>query len=148
MVPHLDTPTGSKTCSAALSSTSAVRRKQHGKGKQSSVDQGKETVWEKAFSFYSEDPVEWEKDEACEFLHWLKTIVSLFVGLVFGLLSIEGVVGIIMYVAVLGIITYVWTNSVSIDENVLELSELMQEATMPGVMGFVVRMRRNGCLTV
>lgn len=90
-------------------------------------------------SLFSNHPptAEWEKDEACECLQLLKQLVSLGLGLVWGLIPMQGVMGLGLYAVILCGVSYLWTAQV-LGDDLLDLSEVLQEGTMGAVMAFLL----------
>eukprot|EP00922_Rhytidocystis_sp_ex-Travisia-forbesii_P014389 GHVS01021546.1.p1 GENE.GHVS01021546.1~~GHVS01021546.1.p1 ORF type:complete len:164 (+),score=29.10 GHVS01021546.1:57-494(+) len=124
---------------SAIPTASARKRTKPADAKPLALQQG---VWRKAFHWQSPDELSeeplWEKDEVCDFLHWMKLGIALTVGLLFGAIPVEGVGGLVVFGLVLMGLSYGWCRKAGITEDVMETSELLQEGTMSAVMGFVL----------
>jgi len=81
-----------------------------------------------------------DKDEFLDVIYWMRQIIGVLVGVVWGVIPMKGLVGIILFVAVNMVIVYVYFNDFQrIDEEEYGgISELLKEGLMTSFATFFV----------
>ncbi|CAH1779020.1 unnamed protein product [Owenia fusiformis] len=100
-------------------------------------EEEKPSVYARAFKGESE----WEdKDEFLDVIYWLKQILGLLLGCVWGILPLKGFVGLLLFFAINSLIVYVYFNSFQkVDEEEYGgLGEILKEGLMTSFATFLV----------
>eukprot|EP00922_Rhytidocystis_sp_ex-Travisia-forbesii_P052116 GHVS01077356.1.p2 GENE.GHVS01077356.1~~GHVS01077356.1.p2 ORF type:complete len:152 (+),score=39.90 GHVS01077356.1:194-649(+) len=123
--------------------TASLRHKNKQLGEQSiKEDNSGGGLLRKAFGLQFNRDVDdlqlWEKDEVCDFLHWLKFGIAVCAGVICGVVPVEGVAGLVLFGLLLVAITYTWCRKVGIDDDVMDATEILQEGTLAAVMAFML----------
>ncbi|XP_052816357.1 respirasome Complex Assembly Factor 1-like [Mya arenaria] len=81
-----------------------------------------------------------DKDEFLDVIYWMRQILGVLLGLVWGLLPLKGILGLALFVAINVIITYVYfTSFQKVDEEEYGgLSEILKEGLMTSFSSFLV----------
>ncbi|XP_077982095.1 GEL complex subunit OPTI-like [Glandiceps talaboti] len=97
----------------------------------------KSTVWKRAFSSQSEWP---DKDEFLDVIYWMKQIISIVLGAVWGFIPLTGIIGLGLFGAVNAGATYVYTMSFQrVDEDEYGgVWEIIKEGFMSSFAMFMV----------
>ncbi|KAK9877964.1 hypothetical protein WA026_020182 [Henosepilachna vigintioctopunctata] len=95
------------------------------------------SVWTRAYTANSEWP---DKDEFLDVIYWTRQVIGIVLGICWGLISIKGFIGLMLFVlANAGIIYYYFTNFQNIDEEDYGgVWELCKEGFMTSFAGFLV----------
>lgn len=84
---------------------------------------------------------EWQdKDEFLDVIYWLRQIVGVILGLIWGVIQVKGIVGLLLFLALNVIITYVYLNTYQkVDEEEFGgLTEILKEGLMTSFSSFLV----------
>jgi len=84
---------------------------------------------------------EWlDKDEFLDVIYWLRQIMGVCLGIIWGVLHIKGVLGLVGFLAVNTIITYVYFNAFQkVDEEEYGgITEILKEGLMTSFSSFLV----------
>ncbi|XP_070575598.1 GEL complex subunit OPTI-like [Ptychodera flava] len=95
------------------------------------------SVWQRAFSSKSE----WnDKDEFLDVVYWMKQILSILVGAIWGFIPLTGIIGIGLFGAVNTVVTYIYTMTFQkIDEDEYGgIWEIIKEGFMSSFAMFLV----------
>eukprot|EP01102_Stenamoeba_stenopodia_P002299 TRINITY_DN12096_c0_g1_i1.p1 TRINITY_DN12096_c0_g1~~TRINITY_DN12096_c0_g1_i1.p1 ORF type:complete len:134 (+),score=33.35 TRINITY_DN12096_c0_g1_i1:175-576(+) len=110
-------------------SSGVVKRKTKGNannnsGGSSSVQAG-ESLWQKA----KRRDVTWEKEDIQDVVHWLRQIIAVIIGFLWGLIGIQGFIGIATFFTIaVGAVYLYYTKYLNIDdEEFLSKASLVQE---------------------
>lgn len=95
------------------------------------------SVWSKAFTSNSEWP---DKEEFLDVIYWARQAIGVILGILWGLLSIKGFIGLFLFAVVNAGLVYVYCSSVqNIDEEEYGGAwELTKEGFMTSFAGFLV----------
>lgn len=95
------------------------------------------SLWSKAFTSNSEWP---DKEEFLDVIYWARQAIGVVLGILWGLLSIKGFVGLFLFALVNAGLIYVYCNSVqNVDEEEFGGAwELTKEGFMTSFAGFLV----------
>jgi len=83
----------------------------------------------------------WEdKDEFLDVVYWMRQILGVIIGLVWGIVPIKGLIGLLLFLAVNTIIVYVYFSMFqSVDEDEYGgMSEILKEGLMTSFATFLV----------
>ena len=101
----------------------------------------KETTVIETFNKALSSGSEWQdKDEFLDVIYWLRQIVGVVLGLIWGVLQIKGIVGLALFLALNVIITYIYLSSYQrVDEEEFGgLTEILKEGLMTSFSSFLV----------
>ncbi|KAH3768524.1 respirasome Complex Assembly Factor 1-like [Dreissena polymorpha] len=81
-----------------------------------------------------------DKDEFLDVIYWLRQILGVLLGVVWGLLPLKGILGLALFFAVNVLITYIYfTSFQKVDEEEYGgISEILKEGLMTSFSSFVV----------
>ncbi|XP_060599084.1 GEL complex subunit OPTI-like [Ruditapes philippinarum] len=81
-----------------------------------------------------------DKDEFLDVIYWMRQILGILLGLIWGLLPLKGIVGLALFFAVNIVITYIYfTSYQKVDEEEYGgVSEILKEGLMTSFSSFVV----------
>ena len=83
-------------------------------------------------SFLVDRHHEWEKTELLDALYWIRQVVALVVGPVFGLMGVEGALGLSLAVGILWVGMFAWYGKfMQVDVEEMGQWELASEGTFP-----------------
>eukprot|EP00386_Alphamonas_edax_P013404 GDKI01041406.1.p2 GENE.GDKI01041406.1~~GDKI01041406.1.p2 ORF type:complete len:114 (-),score=25.64 GDKI01041406.1:143-484(-) len=85
----------------------------------------------------SSSPV-WEKDDLAEFFHWAKQGLGVLVGLLCGVLAVQGFAGFALFAAAAFFGTVTITRKLEAEEVYDSVFEAVQEGFMPGMFTFIL----------
>ena len=95
------------------------------------------SIWNRAITSKSEWP---DKEEFLDVVYWLRQIVGLVLGLIWGILAVQGAVGLVLFALLNAGILYVYFSAFqAIDEEEFGGAwELTKEGFLSGAAGFCV----------
>jgi hypothetical protein len=103
----------------------------------SSKDTPKTPLWELAKTPNSDGL--WEKDDLFTVLHWIRQVIGIVFGLMFGLLPLTGFVGNMSFLGGVTIVTYLYyAKFLAVDEEEFGRFELLSEGFMNSYALFLV----------
>jgi len=108
------------------------------KGKKKDSQNESQSLWSRSFK---RSP-DWTKEDLTEVVHWLRQIVAVICGVIWGIIPLKGFVGIASYCAISVVVVLLYTlKYLGIeDEEDLGTSrwDLMQEGFMPALAFFLI----------
>lgn len=78
-----------------------------------------------------------DKDEVLDAAHWLKQILAIFIGIIWGFLGFTGILGVVFAISVHSIATYALMNRVNYDFDPDEMTEVVKENFMQSFSAFL-----------
>eukprot|EP01119_Soliformovum_irregulare_P003556 TRINITY_DN1422_c0_g1_i1.p1 TRINITY_DN1422_c0_g1~~TRINITY_DN1422_c0_g1_i1.p1 ORF type:complete len:118 (+),score=26.40 TRINITY_DN1422_c0_g1_i1:57-410(+) len=83
--------------------------------------------------------VEWEKDDLFNVVHWVRQIVAVILGLVWGIIPLQGIVGVMSFLLLNPTIMFTYyTKYLGVDDEEMGRTELIQEGFMSSFGLFLV----------
>ena len=72
--------------------------------------------------------------EFWDVIYWMRQVIALIVGIVWGFLPLEGLLGLVLYAGTILIIPFIYyTKYVTVDQNDFDSTELAKEGVMAAV---------------
>jgi len=83
--------------------------------------------------------LEWEKDEILELIHWVRQILAIVIGFIWGLVPFKGVVGILSFISLNALISFLYYSKfLGIDDEEFGRFDLLQEGFVTSFALFMV----------
>jgi hypothetical protein len=98
---------------------------------------GTATLWQKVLK--PGNGSAWTKDDALDIAHWTRQILSVALGVVWGILAFHGWLAFAIYAAVVSLALIIFIgNYLKISEEVIDRWSIVKESFPTGVSGFVI----------
>lgn len=83
--------------------------------------------------------MDWQKDQVLEAVHWFKQVLSMLLGILFGLIPIQGFSGIVIFAIVILMATNWFTDAhLKVADSVVDRYEILGEGLMSAVALFLL----------
>lgn len=81
----------------------------------------------------------WTKDEVLDVAHWARQLISLVLGLVWGVVGLTGIVAMVLYVLIVsGLLVSLIFSHLKVSEEVVDKWSILKESFATGCSGFVI----------
>ncbi|KAH7642430.1 GEL complex subunit OPTI [Dermatophagoides farinae] len=104
-----------------------------GKNLNSSIQNSKQSTWKRMFTISSH----WEdKDEFLDVIYWGRQLVSIIIGIVWGILGLTGAFGLLSYMATSSAVVYLY--SINVNDDSEDALTAVKEGFMTSLAAFLV----------
>mmetsp|Transcript_71141 Transcript_71141/g.87269 ORF Transcript_71141/g.87269 Transcript_71141/m.87269 type:complete len:142 (-) Transcript_71141:94-519(-) len=80
----------------------------------------------------------WEKDEISWIIYWFRQVISLIFGILWGILPIQGLTGILLYLATSFMVLEGYTRFLNVDEQIFDKLQVLKEGFAPALGTFLL----------
>lgn len=97
------------------------------------------SLWSKASPFgsdLSED--DWDRQDIIEIIYWFRQFLSILIGILWGMVRLEGLIGILLYFVVSVFTLHSYKNLLKVSDELFDIIDAFKEGFIPGFGLFMI----------
>ena len=102
-----------------------------------SGNKSKQSIWNKGLKGIS-DEEEWNREDVVLIMYWIRQLLSLLIGVIWGIIRLEGILALLFYVIVCVFALHSYKSSLKVSDDMFDILDVFKEGFVPAFGIFLI----------